>query len=470
MNEPKTTCASPELSDQIPPHPAGLDYIFRNWGVLNREQRIRLTEQVAEIDFDRIRALHQATDGPTSEVADLGKASAPGRLIPRDIRRDNPGEFATAREIGWQALREGRVAIILVAGGEGSRLGFPHPKGQFPIGPVSGKSLYQMLVEQALAMSRRSGKVIPYYVMTSDSTHEETMAFFRVHSFFGYDAANLHFFSQGKMPAVDQRTGNVIMSAHDRIAFAPDGHGGLLNAMRTARLFDDLRSRNIETIFYHQVDNPLVRVCDPAFLGFHQIHRAEVSTKVVSKEEPDEKVGLLVEMEDRHRIIEYSDLPADLAAQRDASGQLKLRCGNIAVHLFNVDFLERMAEQDLPFHRSSKSVAFVNDSGEVVQSTENNAFKFEKFIFDILPHAQRPVAMEVVREHEFVPLKNSHGDHSPDHVRQSLMRLHTRWMQQAGWTTEESLPVEIPASVALDETDFIAHCGQTSRSNPPPAE
>ena len=462
-DQPMVAAELPQLNQSPPPHPASLDYLFANWGTLNRDQRERLIQQIAEIDFDRIQTLHRATDTSAARFEGVERATAPKRLISHDVRRESPAEFQEAREIGWKALRDGRVGIVLVAGGEGSRLGFPHPKGQFPIGPVSNKSLYQLLTEQAAAMSRRAGAVIPYYVMTSDATHDETMAFFKVHSYFGYDASSLHFFRQGKMPAVDQQTGNVLMSAHDRIAFSPDGHGGLLDAMQTANLFDDLRQRRVDVLFYHQVDNPLVRVCDPAFIGFHLMHGAEVSTKVVEKEEPDEKVGLLVEVDGRHQMIEYTDLPSEVAEQRDPTGQLKLRCGNIAVHLFNTDFLDRMARLSLPYHRSSKSVAFVDEMGQLVQPTENNAFKFEKFIFDILQHAERPLAMEVVRKHEFVPLKNSQGTFSPDHVRQAMRRMHTHWMQRAGWTTEEELPIEIPPSVALDEDDFASNFGLGSR-------
>jgi len=438
-------------------------YLLHFWDGLDKAQRSNLLDQIATLNFERIARLHSA-----HETADTGrnvakKASAPTTLIPADFRESDPQRFQQAEAIGCQALQQGKVGVMLVAGGEGTRLGFPHPKGKFPIGPVSNKSLYQLLAEQVVALQLRSQAIIPYYVMTSHATHDETALFFEEHKWFGLNQRDVYFFRQGQMPAVDKRTGRVLLAARDSVVFSPDGHGGLLEAMQNAKLFDDLRQRKIELLFYHQVDNPLVRVCDPAFIGFHLLNKAEVSTKVVVKENPAEKVGLLVEVDARHHMIEYVDLPEELAAQRDSAGKLRLRCGNIAVHLFGTEFLERITKENdgLPFHRSSKSVPHVNESGEAVHPKETNAYKFERFIFDILPFAKNPVAMEVIREHEFVPLKNRDGEFSPDHVRSAMRRLHTGWLKQAGMTNEDELPVEIAASIALDQAEFQARFQQS---------
>lgn len=451
----------PSISDLLQSH------LLRFWDTLIEEQQAQLREHVADVDFDEIAALYNSPQ-ETQDTAQIAQsATAPSTLIPANVRDARPDEFQKAEKAGWRALRAGQVGVVLVAGGEGSRLGFPHPKGQFPIGPVSKKSLYQLLAEQLVAITARAQATIPYYVMTSDATHIETAKFFEDHGYFGLDPASVHFFRQGRMPAVDQRTGKVLMSAKSSIAFSPDGHGGLLEAMRRAHLFDDMRTRQVETLFYHQVDNPLVRVCDPAFLGFHLLHHSDVSTKVVAKEDPAEKVGLLVEVDGRHRIIEYSDLPAEVANQRATTGDLKLRCGNIAVHVFRREFLEKMSNdrQSLPYHRSSKKVSHIDDAGEVVNPRENNAFKFERFIFDILPQAERSLAMEVVREREFMPLKNAEGQFSPEHVQSAMRQLHTSWLKKAGWTNETELPIEIPSSAGLSEEDFIARQTEMMTNN-----
>lgn len=442
-------------------------YLLQFWDRLIDKQRAQLQEHVADIDFDQIANLLSAPPDNYCPADTARLATAPSRTISSEIRNAAPDEFHRAQTAGWEALRAGRVGVVLVAGGEGTRLGFPHPKGQFPIGPVTRKSLYQLLAEQLVAMTRRARATIPYYVMTSAATHDETEQFFKEHAYFGLDPASVYFFRQGRMPAVDQKTGRVLMSATDAVAFSPDGHGGLIEAMRRAHLFDDMRTRQIEILFYHQVDNPLVKVCDPAFLGFHLLNRSDVSTKVVAKVDPAEKVGLLVEVEGRHQMIEYTDLPKDLAEERDATGALKLRCGNIAVHVFRRDFLERMANEEngLPFHRSSKKVSYIDESGELVHPAENNAFKFERFIFDILPRAERPLAMEVIREDEFTPLKNAEGQFSPEDVQRAMRRLHTSWLNAVGWTTEQELPIEIPASAALDREDFVARQNSSMTSD-----
>ncbi len=431
-------------------------HLFRFWSSLSDDEKRALVAQVESINLNEIGTLWQSAPAE-SDAALADKASAPSSLIPATIRTDDPQRFAQAEATGWQALAEGRVGAILVAGGEGTRLGFPHPKGQYPIGPVSKKSLFQWLAEQLLAVSQRAGVPIPYYIMTSDATHEETVAFFREHHYFGLNADHVRFFRQGNMPAVDQKSGHLLLGEKHRVAVSPDGHGGLLAAFDRAGLFDDVLQRGVEYLFYHQVDNPLARVCDPAFIGFHRLHNAEVSTKIVAKEDPAEKVGLLVEVDGRHRIIEYIDVPPHIAQQTDQSGKLRLRCGNIAVHLFNATFLQRVARENggLPYHRSSKPVPYVDESGTLAQPTSSNAFKFEKFIFDILPATERALAMEIVRDDEFVPLKNREGQFSPDHVRSAMRQLHTRWLRNAGWTTEQELPVEIPPAAALCEADFL---------------
>ena len=445
----------PHTSTDLPPD-SPQPHLFRFWSSLSQDEKRALVAQVESINLNEIGTLWQSSVAD-SDTALAEKAAAPSTLIPATIRTDDAQRFAQAEAAGWQALAEGRVGTILVAGGEGTRLGFPHPKGQFPIGPVSKKSLFQWLAEQLLAVSQRAGAPIPYYIMTSDATHEETVAFFREHQYFGLNADHVRFFRQGNMPAVDQKSGHLLLGEKHRVAVSPDGHGGLLAAFDRAGLFDDVLQRGVEYLFYHQVDNPLARVCDPAFIGFHRLHNAEVSTKIVAKEDPAEKVGLLVEVDGRQRIIEYIDVPPHIAQQTDESGKLRLRCGNIAVHLFNARFLQRVARENggLPFHRSSKPVPYVDEAGELAQPTTSNAFKFEKFIFDILPAAERALAMEIVRDDEFVPLKNREGQFSPDHVRSAMRQLHTRWLRNAGWTTEQELPVEIPPAAALCEADFL---------------
>jgi UDP-N-acetylglucosamine/UDP-N-acetylgalactosamine diphosphorylase len=412
------------------------EHVLRFWQELSATEQEALARQIEALELPRLDALMQAGDSEEESPAQKARrARPPAELVrvPADEDRDRRA-WAAARKTGEAVLRAGRVGAILVAGGEGTRLGFPHPKGKFPIGAVSDKSLFQLFAEQVVARSKRAGVVIPYYVMTSDATHAETIADFEGHQNFGLARDNVQFFRQGNMPAVDRHSGRLLLSAKHELALNPDGHGGLLAALDRAHLLEDMRRRGIDFLYYHQVDNPLARVCDPAFLGFHVERNSEVSTKVVAKLAPEERMGIAVDVDGRTQIIEYSDLPADIAARRDERGEILLWAGSTAMHVFSRSFFDRLHDEqtELPFHRAVKKVPFVDEAGRIVEPATENAVKFERFIFDVLPLAKRSLVVEARREDEFCPLKNKSGDFSPEHVRQSLSRQFRNWMTLAG--------------------------------------
>ena len=424
--------------------------------------RRTLAAQIADVPVEQLAELARLSEtagaGGEPPAEQARRAVPPSQLVRVPQDEHDRQAWEEARQTGSELLRAGRVGVILVAGGEGTRLGFPHPKGQFPIGAVSGKSLFQLLAEQVVARARNAPATIPYYVMTSPATHDETVAFFESHSNFGLERGDVHFFPQGTMPAVDRQTGKILLSAKHELALNPDGHGGILAALDRANLLDQMRSRSVDFLYYHQVDNPLVRVCDPAFLGFHARHHSEVSTKVVAKLSPDEKMGVAVDVDGRTQIIEYSDLPADVAAQRDARGELLLWAGSTAMHVFSRSFFERLraGRIELPFHRAIKKVPFIDEAGQLVNPDIENAIKFERFIFDALPLAERSLVVEARREDEFCPLKNKAGDFSPEHVRQSMSRLYAGWLRSAGATPADDLPVEISPLYALDAEELAS--------------
>jgi UDP-N-acetylglucosamine/UDP-N-acetylgalactosamine diphosphorylase len=355
-------------------------------------------------------------------------------------------------------MRAGRVGAMLVAGGQGTRLGFKHPKGLFPIGPVSGKSLFQIHFEKVRATARRYGVRIPLYLMTSRETHDETMAYLRGHECFGFPAGDLFVFCQGTMPAVDAATGKVLLADRHRVALSPDGHGGMLAAFAGSGAMADADRRSIQHLFYFQVDNPLVSVCDPEFLGYHLLSGSEFASQVVRKQEPAEKVGNVVQVDGRLHVIEYSDLPDDVANRRAADGSLEIWAGSIAVHAMELSFLERMVEaaHGLPFHCASKKVAHVDEQGNLVQPAEPNAVKFERFIFDLMPSARRAIVVEVDPVRHFAPLKNASGQphDAPESVKAQVSALHREWLRRAGVDVGDEVPVEISPLFALDAEEL----------------
>jgi UDP-N-acetylglucosamine/UDP-N-acetylgalactosamine diphosphorylase len=441
----------------------GQEHVLAWWDQLSDAERTGLLEQLRGLDLEQLRKLYARREqGFPVPSAD--------RIRPVPIARLDPADRAK-RQLGEDALRRGEVAVLLVAGGQGSRLGFDHPKGMFPIGPVSNKPLFQIHAEKVLALARRHGRPIPFLVMTSDATHDETEAFFREHRYFGLPAEEVFFFKQGTMPALDLATGKLLLESRGRLFTSPDGHGGTLTALARSGLLKRLGDRGIRQVFYFQVDNPLVKVADPLFLGHHRQNNAEVSSRIVPKEAPEDKLGNLVLVDGRHEIIEYSDLPRDLARQTDEHGQLRLRAGSPAIHFFSVAFLERMTTNpdSMPFHLARKKVPHLDENGREAEPAKENALKFEKFIFDVLPQAQRWTVVETSRREEFEPLKNATGPDSPESVKRALGRLAADWLAAAGVSVprdaqgDPAVALEVSPLFALDREAFAAKLAEMGK-------
>jgi UDP-N-acetylglucosamine/UDP-N-acetylgalactosamine diphosphorylase len=434
-------------------------HILEGWDGLSEVERERLAEQIAAINFPLLRELHARREQPKA-LPDLS------RIQPISVRpRDH--EEKLARPLGEAALERGEVAVLMVAGGQGTRLSSQQPKGMFEIAPVSNKTLFQIHAEKLLVRGGRHACRIPFLVMTSPATHAETVEFFQQKNYFGLRPDDVEFFCQGTMPVLDLATGRLLMEGPGRLALSPNGHGGTLAALRSANLFAKLRQRGVKHIFYFQVDNPLVKVADPLFLGQHIRAQAQVSSKVTPKFSPQDKVGNFVLHEGRCTMIEYIHLPEKYAVQRDAHGQLLFRAGNPAIHIFDVDFLEGLQEhkQPLPFHLACKKVKYWDArTNAKVTPEKENALKFEKFIFDILPKAQRWLAVETMHADEFAPLKNMEGPDSPDIVRKAMSDLHKQWLKKAGMPVPENEKrfVEIEPITALDLDDLLkkVNCGR----------
>jgi UDP-N-acetylglucosamine/UDP-N-acetylgalactosamine diphosphorylase len=442
-------------------HEYGQGHVLAAWDRLNDTERRGLLAQVRALDLAQLRQLYEKREHAVQVPSSDRIAPVPVIGIDADVTE--------ARRLGAESLRRGEVAVLLVAGGQGTRLGFDHPKGMFPIGPVSNKSLFQLHAEKVLATSRRYGKPVPFLVMTSPATDAVTKAFFTEHQYFGLPARDVQFFCQGAMPALDLATGKLLMEAPGRLFTSPNGHGGTLTALSDSGLLDEMRDRGIRHIFYFQVDNPLVKVADPIFLGHHLKANAEMSSKIVPKETPMDKVGNMVLVDGRCSIIEYSDLPKELAEQRDANGKLRIWAGSPAIHYFAVDFLERVTrgQARIPFHVARKKVPHMDENGKLVEPTKENALKFEMFIFDVLPLADRWTVVETSAREEFVPLKNATGADSPTVVRQAISDLGASWLTRAGVAVPPGATIEISPLYAVDPDEFKARVDREMKIHGP---
>ena len=451
--------------------PWGQEHLLAFWDELSPVEQNKLAAQLRDIDFAQIARLYRNASAAQASVPSDSTSQAPAAEDPAALasRAEPPPAIRLgdanpmfsldeAARRGNAALSAGKLGVVLVAGGQGTRLGFDHPKGLYPIGPVSGATLFQILIEKLVAVGRCHGVRIPLYLMTSPATHEETLAALAEHDRFGLASDDLLVFCQGTMPAVDAATGRLLLEGKGRLALSPDGHGGTLAALVKSGALADIQRRGIEQLFYMQVDNPLVQVCDPALIGYHLLADSQLSTQVVAKRTPLDRVGNVVLVDGKLRIIEYSDLPDDAAKARLPDGSLKLWAGNIAVHVFEVAFLARRSLGDgrLPFHIARKKVDHIDASGRSVEPPTPNAVKFEQFIFDLLPAARNAMVVEVDETTTFAPLKNASGEQrdSPETVQAQMVALHRAWLREAGATIDDHVPVEISPCFALDAAEL----------------
>ncbi|MEO7597382.1 MAG: UDPGP type 1 family protein [Opitutus sp.] len=453
---------------------AGQGHVFAFFDQLKPEEQRRLLDEAGEIDLDEIQ---QLTDSLLKKEAAAGvnlKGLDPAPYEPLPGHGGNAADWEKAKTEGEAALRAGRVAAFTVAGGQGTRLGYDGPKGTFPVTPLKQKTLFQVFAEKIQAAGVRYGRPLHWFIMTSHQNHEATEAFFQDNTFFGLEQQRVHFFRQGRMPAVDFE-GKILMETTGSIALSPDGHGGSLRALGRSGALDLMQREGIDILSYFQVDNPLVRCIDPAFIGWHIGKGSEMSSKMVPKAYPEEKLGHFCTQHEELVVIEYSDLPMEMQKQTDPSGKLRYIAGSIAIHILDREFVRRMAKATgagdaesgavkagatLPFHRADKKITTIDAQGQSVKSGKPNGVKFEMFVFDALPFARNPVVIETRRADDFSPVKNAEGLDSPKTCRDDQIRQFGRWLKANGAelkTDATGLPevtIEVSPTFGYDEDSF----------------
>jgi UDP-N-acetylglucosamine/UDP-N-acetylgalactosamine diphosphorylase len=418
---------------------AGQGQVFAFWDTLNAAERNGLAAQAAEVDLVEVERLNRTLVFKTGgHGANLdGLAPAPCTRLPAN--GGDAAQWAAATARGEEALRAGRVAAFTVAGGQGTRLGYDGPKGTFAVTPLKQKSLFQVFAEKIRAAGLRYGKALHWFIMTSHANHAQTEAFFVEHRYFGLDPQRVHFFRQGRMPAVGF-DGKILLETKSSLALSPDGHGGSLRALHRSGALDLMKAEGVDTLSYFQVDNPLVRCVDAAFIGFHLGAGSEMSSKMVPKAYPEEKVGHFCLQDGKIVVVEYSDMPMSMQRETNADGSLRYSAGSIAIHVIDREFARRMAaggeDVALPFHRADKKIATVDASGRPVKPEKANGVKFEMFVFDALPFAKNSVVIETARADDFSPVKNAEGVDSPKTSREDQMRQFGRWLKAAGAAVE----------------------------------
>ncbi|KAJ7161268.1 nucleotide-diphospho-sugar transferase [Mycena crocata] len=450
---------------------AGQAHLLKFWDTLSASEQKSLADQLEALDIERVNRIYKKAVAAEAEAAAPG-AHDPIEPLPKDASDSvkSDGKEKEWRAIGLEAIANGAVGVLLMAGGQGTRLGSSAPKGCYDIGLPSHKSLFQYQAERIARLqtvaeqefNKPAGSVIiPWYVMTSGPTRRETADFFAKNSYFGLDATNVILFEQGTLPCLTME-GKVLLETPSRVAVAPDGNGGVYAATRAPlspsdkshTVLTDLAKRKILYIHAYCVDNCLVRVADPVFLGYSIKKQADCAAKVVPKAYPTESVGVVGCRGDKFSVVEYSEISKEQAERRDPeTGELTFRAGNIVNHFYTTTYLNKVEafEEELAFHIARKKIAHVDlESGEIIKPTKPNGMKLEMFVFDVFPYTERFSVLEVVRNEEFSPLKNAPGTGSddPQTSRRDLLTQHKRFLEKAGATVEDGVEIEISPLVS----------------------
>ncbi len=406
----------------------GQEHLFAHWEARPAPMKSNLMRDLASLDLALVQELRALLGGETGGNSAF---PAPDRLSPAPFvgRRESTSD-SEARDEGEECIRRGATAFLTVAGGQGSRLGFDGPKGMFPVTPIRRLALFALFAEKLAAARRRYGTEIPWLVMTGPQNHQATIDYFTGQDWFGLGSDTVTVFMQGSVPSFSP-DGLLLLEPDGGLFFNPNGHGGVIDGLRASGALAAMRARGVEHLFYFQVDNPLVRVPDPSFLGFHRRALSQVSSKVIEKAYPEEKLGTIAIADGRPLVVEYSDFPPALMQAQAAAGGLQYPQGSIAIHIFDVDFLASSGLQ-LPWHLARKRVKALNPVPAGTEIVERDAVKMEKFVFDSIPLSRSALFFETERADEFAPLKNREGVDSIETCLRGQVEQAARWLRACG--------------------------------------
>lgn len=395
----------------------GQEHLLQYFGELSNEEKQNLLQEIDEIDFELINDLYENNvNGHIEEESEEIEPMEQSKELSSMIEEEKIKYY----DIGIEAIKKGEVGALVVAGGQGTRLGHNGPKGTYHIGLPSGKSLFEIQIDRLKELYEKTNKYIYWYIMTSGENNKETIEFFEENNYFGYPKEHINFYMQEQLPMIDEN-GKILLKEKGEIVLGPNGNGGALLSLKSSGMLQHMKENGIKWVSFNGIDNVLVKIADPIFVGYTISTGMLAGSKVVYKRSPDERIGVFCYKNQKPAIVEYIEISKEMSEMRDCNGKLVYGAGNILNYLFSVEFIEKALNANLPYHVAHKKAAHLNTKGEYIEPNEPNAYKFESFIFDNFSVIPSIAILEVKREEEFAPVKNKEGEDSPGTARKMYL-------------------------------------------------
>lgn len=386
--------------------------VLAHFDELNENEKTELLSQIEKIDFEMLKVLYQKAISPV--VDNVGEIETIKAVKRSSV--ENNGDIVS---LGEKCIKEAKLAFVTMAGGQGTRLGFNGPKGAFVLDNENNKSLFELLCDTLKKARDKYGVTVPWYIMTSRENNHDTIEFFESKNYFNYGKENVFFCIQGELPMLFT-DGTCVMESKGKIREAADGHGGVFKALSTSGAVQDMVARGIKWVFIGGVDNPLLKMVDPLFIGLCEEKNYMLGSKTIIKRSPDEKVGVFCKRQGKPYVVEYTEISEKMANLRDENGELVFGQSHILCNMFNIEFLKKLENEPLPYHTAYKKTSYIDSMGCECMPDTPNAYKFESFIFDAFSKAEDVLLLETLREDEFAPVKNNVGEDSPETSRKLL--------------------------------------------------
>ena len=386
------------------------EHLLKYLEMADENQKVELIKEIENINFDELKELYK--------ISKRDKDKAIGSQLIEHVKfvdkyKMNEDDFNKYKEVGENIIKNGEYAVVTMAGGQGTRLGHDGPKGTFllDVNPEP-KYLFEILADGIKRANEKYGVILNWYIMTSTENDEKTEEFFEEHNYFGYPKNKIKFFKQGNLPLISEE-GKLLVDENFHIKYAADGNGCIYKSMRIDGILDDMKKNGIKWIFIGAVDNALLNMVDPILIGLTSCEGNQIGSKSVVKRSPDEPVGVFCKKDGKPGVIEYTELPTEMAHEVDEEGELLFGESHIMCNLYSFEALEKISKEKLPYHSANKKAPYMNEMGEMIKPTKPNAYKYEAFIFDGFAFFDNISILRGRRNEDFAPVKNAEGNDSP---------------------------------------------------------